>query len=128
MLECAAYARTGLRLARLQRNPVPAELMAQADKAPVVRAFVHEQRLSLAHRVDIDSVFLEIVRKRLLDGEQCFIDGRVIRLEIVEDGGNGGGIGDLAAKVCGQPLYSGSKSDTGDFAQSSKIPRAIVPA
>ena len=48
----------GLRLARLERDPGPAEFAAEPDQLPVMRALVEKQRLAGGDAVDIDAVGL----------------------------------------------------------------------
>src|SRR5438477_12233558 len=59
--------RAGLRFASLEGHARPAQLTAQPDQPPVMRAFVQKERLAGRDAVHVDSVLLQLVWTRLLD-------------------------------------------------------------
>ena len=96
----------GLGLAGLERHAGPAQLAAQPDQPPVVRALVHEQRLAGRDAVHVDPVRLEVVGERLLDVEDHAVEARLLVAQPVEDLVDVGRIGDRAVEVGGQPVHA----------------------
>ena len=76
---------SGLGLAGLEGDAVPAQFAAEADVLPVMGALVHEEGFPASHRVNVDAMSLEIIGEGLLDVQNAGVGGGLVSLELIED-------------------------------------------
>src|ERR1043166_2957787 len=89
----------GLRLAGLEGNARPAEVPAQLDEPPVMRALIQEKRFAGRNAPHVDAMLFQLVRERLLHVEQHAVKAGKFIAQAVEQGIDIGWLRDCAVEI-----------------------------
>ena len=120
--------RAGLRFASLEGHARPAQLTAQPDQPPVMRAFVQKERLAGRDAVHVDSVLLQLVWKRLLDVEDHSVNARMLAAQTIEHFIHILGIIDCAVEIGAEPINLVRNGDFSDANDAIVVPFRVVAA
>ena len=87
---------------------------------------IHEQGFSRRNAVNVDSVILQVVWKRLLHIQNHAVYARMLNNKLVKDFVNVTGIGNRAIEVASQPVGTFFNGDVADVYQSLIIPFSAI--